>query len=972
MKKYYTITIVLIVSLFIISAQQQHPFYMQDYTTQDKWVDSVYINMTQKERIGQLFNVAAYSNQDSTHIREIKQLIKNYHIGGLTFFQGTPTKQAELTNAYQKLSKVPLLIAMDAEWGLGMRLDSTYRYPWNMTLGAIQNDSIIEQIGERIGEHCKRLGVHVNFAPVVDVNTNPNNPVIGNRSYGEDYINVAKKAAAFTRGLQNKDVIACAKHFPGHGDTTLDSHNTLATVDFSAARIDSIELIPYKQLISDNIGSIMVSHLNVPSMEPIDGLPASLSHTIVTKKLRHEMGYNGLLFTDALNMAGVATDSTITDLELEAFLAGNDVLLMSKNVPNAVASFEDALLLGTLTEERLEYSVKNILRAKYKHNLRTFEPIKLDSLTEDLYTIKDDILHRDAIKQAITAVKVTDSLLPLKKLDKQKVAYVAMGKGDGKAFLNTLRKYTSVSVVKGNDLADLVKKLKPYTTVVVGFHTSNANPLTSYKFTEKEIVWLQEIARTNTVILDVFASPYSLLQVKSFTNIDNILVSYQNSTEAQEISAQIIFGALKAEGKLPVSIKEEFPIYAGVETTTLPRLAYDLPETVGINSQKLQRIDSLAKLVVSQKMAPGVQLLIARKGKVIYNKNFGYHTYNKKRRVKDRDIYDVASMTKILATLPLVMKLEESKKLTLESKLEELMPKFKGTNKDTLSVIRVLSHYARLKPWIPFYINTLDSVTKKPSSKWYSDSLTKDYSIKVADKMYMNEEYKDSIMQRIIDSDLLSRLRYKYSDLPYYILKDYVEGEYKSNLNKLTQRYFYKSLGAHNTTYNPLEKFGKYMIVPSEEDDYYRNQKLQGYVHDMGAAMQGGIGGHAGLFSNANDVAKMMQMYLQGGTYGDKKYFDAKTIAKFNTCYFCAEDNRRGVGFDKPQLGDVGPTCGCVSMTSFGHSGFTGTYTWADPDEEIVYVFLSNRTYPTMTNRKLIKTDIRTKIQKLIYEAIEE
>lgn len=972
MKKYYTITIVLIVSLFIISAQQQHPFYMQDYTTQDKWVDSVYTNMTQKERIGQLFNVAAYSNQDSTHISEIKQLIKNYHIGGLTFFQGAPTKQAKLTNAYQKLSKVPLLIAMDAEWGLGMRLDSTYRYPWNMTLGAIQNDSIIEQIGERIGEHCKRLGVHVNFAPVVDVNTNPNNPVIGNRSYGEDYINVAKKAAAFTRGLQNKDVIACAKHFPGHGDTTLDSHNTLATVDFSAARIDSIELIPYKQLISDNIGSIMVSHLNVPSMEPIDGLPASLSHTIVTKKLRQEMGYNGLLFTDALNMAGVATDSTITDLELEAFLAGNDVLLMSKNVPNAVASFEDALLLGTLTEERLEYSVKNILRAKYKHNLRTFEPIKLDSLAEDLYSIKDDILHRDAIKQAITAVKVTDSLLPLKKLDKQKVAYVAMGKGDGKVFLNTLRKYTSVSLVKGNDLADLVKKLKPYTTVIVGFHTSNANPLTSYKFTEKEIVWLQEIARTNTVILDVFASPYSLLQVKSFTNIDNILVSYQNSTEAQEISAQIIFGALKAEGKLPVSIKEEFPIYAGVETTTLPRLAYGVPETVGINSQKLQRIDSLAKLVVSQKMAPGVQLLIARKGKVIYNKNFGYHTYNKKRRVKDRDIYDVASMTKILATLPLVMKLEESKKLTLESKLEELMPKFKGTNKDTLSVIRVLSHYARLKPWIPFYINTLDSVTKKPSSKWYSDSLTKDYSIKVADKMYMNEEYKDSIMQRIIDSDLLSRLRYKYSDLPYYILKDYVEGEYKSNLNKLTQRYFYKSLGAHNTTYNPLEKFGKYMIVPSEEDDYYRNQKLQGYVHDMGAAMQGGIGGHAGLFSNANDVAKMMQMYLQGGTYGDKKYFDAKTIAKFNTCYFCAEDNRRGVGFDKPQLGDAGPTCGCVSMTSFGHSGFTGTYTWADPDEEIVYVFLSNRTYPTMTNRKLIKTDIRTKIQKLIYEAIEE
>ncbi|WP_430408712.1 glycoside hydrolase family 3 N-terminal domain-containing protein [Kordia sp.] len=972
MKKYYTITIILIVSLFILSAQQQHPFYIKDYTTQDKWIDSVYTNMTQKERIGQLFNVAAYSNKDSVHVNEVKQMITKYHVGGLTFFQGAPTKQAELTNAYQKLAKIPLLVAMDAEWDLGMRLDSTYRYPWNMTLGAIQNDSILEQIGERVGAHCKRLGVHINFAPVVDVNTNPNNPIIGNRSYGEDYINVANKAAAFTRGMQHEGVIACAKHFPGHGDTALDSHNSLPTIEFSAKRIDSIELVPYKYLISNNIGSIMVAHLNVPSMEAEDGLPASLSYNIVTKKLREEMGYNGLIFTDALNMAGVAKNDKIVNVELDAFLAGNDVLLMSQDVPNAVASFEEALLLGIITEERLEYSVKNILRAKHKHNLKTFTPIKIDSLVADLHTIEDDILYRKAIKHAITAVKVTDSILPLKNLDKQKVAYVAMGEATGDVFVNTLRKYTSVRVVKEKNLADLIKKLKPYTTVIVGFHKSNANPWKSYKFTEKEIVWLQEIARNNTVILDVFTSPYSLLQVKSFTNIDNIIVSYQNSEEAQEISAQIIFGALKAQGKLPVSIKDEFSIHTGIETTTLPRLMYGLPEAVGVNSQKLQRIDSLAKLVVSQKMAPGVQLLIARKGKVIYNKNFGYHTYDRKRKVKDQDIYDVASMTKILATLPLVMKLEESKKITLQSKLGELMPKFKGTNKEKLKVIEVLSHYARLKPWIPFYIHTLDSVTKKPSSKWYSDSLTKQYSIKVANNMYMNLEYKDSIMQRIIDSDLLKRLRYKYSDLPYYILKDYVEGEYKSNLNKLTQRYLYKSLGAHYTTYNPLEKFRKSMIVPSEEDDYYRNQKLQGYVHDMGAAMQGGIGGHAGLFSNANDVAKIMQMYLQGGNYGDKTYFEAETIAKFNTCYYCAQDNRRGVGFDKPQLGNVGPTCGCVSMTSFGHSGFTGTYTWADPEEEIVYVFLSNRTYPTMSNRKLIKTDIRTKIQKLIYEAIEE
>lgn len=971
MKKYCTILIV-IVSLFIISAQQPHPFYSQNYTAQDQWIDSVYNNMTQKERIGQLINIAAYSNKGLAHENIVKQHIMRYHIGGITFFQGNPTRQAELTNQFQKLSKIPLLIAMDAEWDLGMRLDSTHRYPYNMMLGAIQNDTIIEQIGKRIGEHSKRLGVHVNFAPVVDINTNPNNPIIGNRSYGESEMNVSYKAMAFTKGIQSTGVIACAKHFPGHGDTSQDSHKELPTVHFSEARLDSIEMVPYKTLISEKIGGIMVGHLNVPSLEPVDGLAASLSYNIVTKKLREELGFNGLIFTDALNMKGVTQNKAIGDVELEAFLAGNDVLLMPENVPEVIEKFEEALMLGIIKEERLAYSVKNILRAKHKLGLVQFEAVKIDSLVADLHTVEDDLLHRKAVKHAITVVKHTNTILPLKNLDQQKIAYVAMGDADGDIFVNTLQKYASVTVIKERNLADLVAKLASYTTVIVGFHKSDASPWESYQFTDKEIVWLQEIARTNTVILDVFATPYSLLKIKSFTNIDNIIVSYQNSAISQEISAQIIFGALKAQGKLPVAIGETFPIFTGIETTTLPRLGYDLPESVGINSVKLHRIDSLAELVVSEKMAPGVQLLIARKGKIIYNKNFGYHTYDNKRKVTDLDMYDIASMTKILATLPLIMKLEESKKIALTSELGTLLSKFKGTNKEKLTIVEILSHYARLKPWIPFYINTLDSVTKKPDKKWYSTKKSEVYSLKVANKLYMKAEYKDSIMQRIIDSDLLDRKRYKYSDLPFYILKEYIENTLKLDLNTLTQQYFYQSLGAHYTTYNPLENFSKEMIVPSEEDDYYRNQTVQGYVHDMGAAMQGGIGGHAGLFSNANDVAKMMQMYLQGGTYGDKKYFDAATIAKFNTCYYCSEDNRRGVGFDKPQLGDAGPTCGCVSMTSFGHSGFTGTYTWADPDEEIVYVFLSNRTYPTMTNRKLITTDIRTKIQKLIYEAIEK
>lgn len=970
MNKIYTF-VVAFIAIMVLSAQQPHPFYINAYTIQDQWIDSVYNAMTPQERIGQLFMVAAYSNRDAKHTQQIEELITKYHIGGLTFFQGGPVRQAQLTNRYQNLAKIPLLISMDAEWDLGMRLDSTYRYPWNMTLGAIKDNRVIERIGQQMGKHCKRLGVHINFAPVVDINTNPDNPIIGNRSFGEDKFNVAEKASFFTKGIQSEGVMACAKHFPGHGDTATDSHKTLPTIDFDEARIDSVELYPYKRLIEENIGSIMVAHLNVPSLEPMDGLPSSLSYKIVTEKLKEQLGFNGLIFTDALNMKGASNYQEPGAIDVAAFTAGSDILLLTEDVPKAVVKFEEALANGTITEERLAYSVKNILRAKHKYGLTKTPTVVLDSLVEDLHTIEDDLLHREALAKAITVVKDADTILPIKKLHKEKIAYVAMGDDKGTTFINTLNKYAKVDVVSAKNLNVLIEKLKPYSQVIIGFHRSNKNPWKSYAFTDQELVWLQEIARNNNVILDVFTSPYSLLKISSFTNINSIIVSYQNSAFSQELSAQLIFGAIAAEGKLPVSIQEEFPVHTGLATTTMSRLGYDLPEAVGMSSEKLKKVDSLAKTVVAQEMAPGLQLLIARKGKVIFDKNYGYHTYDKKQKVKSTDLYDVASLTKILATLPLFMELEERGEVGLKTQLQTLLPELKESNKDTLAVLEILSHYGRLKPWIPFYIKTLDSITQKPKKKWYQTTHSKDFPFKVADSMYMKEEYNDSIMRFIKESDLLSTQRYKYSDLPYYMLKKYIEGYYGKDLSQLTQDHFYKALGAHYTTYNPLKKFKKSQITPSEEDTYFRNQTLQGYVHDMGAAMQGGIGGHAGLFSTANDVAKIMQMYLQEGIYGNRKYFDYVTLAKFNKCYYCHKKVRRGVGFDKPQLDEVGPTCGCVSMNSFGHSGFTGTYTWADPDEEIVYVFLSNRTYPTMDNRKLIKTDIRTKIQQAIYDAIE-
>ena len=962
-----------------------NPLLSEDPIQQQKWVDSVYNSMSVKERIGQLYMVQVMSKNSDKVNNAIVDLIKEEHIGGIIYSNGGPYRQARLNNNLQAASKIPLLVGMDAEWGLSMRLDSTYAFPWNMTLGAISDNALVEQTGRQIGEHCKRLGVHFNFAPVVDINTNPKNPIIGNRSFGEDRDNVTEKGLAFMKGMQSAGVLANAKHFPGHGDTEDDSHKTLPTVSFSKQRIDSIELYPYRQLIKEGLSSVMVAHLNIPSLESRRGFPSSLSKHIVTDILKGELGFNGLIFTDALTMKGAAdyvekgvdgiTPKTLSkggEIDLMAFLAGNDVMLMSEDPKKGIAKFVEAYNEGIITEERLSHSVKKVLMAKYKVGLHDYSPVGLYNLDKDLNRIKDDVLYENLMESAITVVKNSKSLLPLRDLQTKKIAYVELGDDSGSVFYNELKKYTKVHHIKADKLDVLISKLQNYNTVVVGFHKNNDNPWKGYKFSQQELAWLFEIARTNTVVLDVFARPYALNDLQSIENIESIVVSYQNSKIAQEKSAQLIFGAIGAKGNLPVSAGQFFPVGTGETYNSILSLSYGLPERVGMDSEKLNRIDSIANHAVNMRMTPGIQILVARRGKVVYNKNFGYHTYAKKNKVKFEDVYDVASLTKILATLPVLMELEGQGSVSLEAKLGALLPEYKDSNKKNITLKKMLSHYAQLKPWIPFYYATLDSVTKKPDPKYYRRERSKDFNIEVTNTLFLRSDYQDSIQKIIKETDLLSRLRYRYSDLPYYILKNYLESFYDKSLNEITQDRYYKSLGANYTTYNPRKVFSLKNIVPTEVDDYYRYKKVHGYVHDMGAAMQGGIGGHAGIFSNANDVAKIMQMYLQKGFYGGNRYLKAETIDKFNTCYYCESDNRRGIGFDKPQLGDEGPTCGCLSMKSFGHSGFTGTYAWADPDEEIVYVFLANRTYPEAGKNLLLRENIRTEIQRLIYEAIIE
>ena len=965
----------LLLSLLISEVNAQKSFdpllVTDEELEQSIWVDSIYSSMTLKEKVGQLFVIQAFSNKNKNHKDNIINIIRNNNIGGIIFSKGSAHKQVDLTNDFQSESSIPLLIGMDAEWGLNMRLDSTFSFPWNMTLGAIKDNNLIRQVGRSIADHCKRIGVNFNFAPVVDINTNPDNPIIGNRSFGESTQNVSSKSLNFMRGQQEMNILSSAKHFPGHGDTSTDSHKTLPFISHDKKRILKTELKPFKTLINNGLESVMIAHLEVPSLEKTKGLPSTLSYSIVTSLLKNTLGFKGLIITDALEMKGLSNFKSKGNLDMLAFKAGNDILLMSANVSEGIKAIVDEYNLGEISEERLSYSVKKILKAKYKVGLNNFLQISKTNLYNDLNSLENKILNEELVENAITVVKNNDNMLPIKNL-KNSIGYLNFGNDNYMAFFDELTKYSKIDNL---DEIDILKTESEsfiesnYKTIIIGVHANSETPWKSYNLKKEEIIFINRISKKVNVILNIFGSPYMLNKFKNIKNINGIIISYQNSKVFQKKSAQLIFGAIESTGILPVSIGKLFSAGQGLELNKINRLSYGLPESVNLRSEKLNKIDSLAQIAIDSSMTPGMQILVAKDGKVVYDKNFGYLTYKKKQRVNHNTIYDIASLTKILVTLPIVMKMVEQGKLSLDTKLKEIIPQYVNSNKSDKTIKEILSHFANLKSWIPFYKSTLDTVNKLPNPLYYKKSFSNEYNIKVTENLYLLSSFKDSININIKNSEL-NNDKYKYSDLPYYILKEYIENYYSSDLSSIIDSQMNNKMGLTHSSFFPREINSLDNIAPTEIDDYFRFQEIRGTVHDMGAAMQGGIGGHAGLFSNVNDIAKIMQMFIQDGEYGGERYLNKSTIDLFNKCYYCSEENRRGVGFDKPQIEEDGPTCGCVSMNSFGHSGWTGTYTWADPDEKIVYVFLSNRSYPNSVENKLLKNNIRTDIQKLIYESI--
>ena len=929
--------------IFLTYGQTIDPLLSQDEQAQKIWVDSLYNSFSLEEKVGQLFMPMVFTERDSSHYQRTLELVKNQKVGGLIFSLGGPVRQSQWLNQFQAAAQTPLLVAMDAEWGVAMRLDSVQPFSWPMTLGAVQDTVLLRKIGQRMGEQEKRLGIHYSFSPVLDINTNPKNPIIGNRSFGASKERVIRQAMAVMKGHHDAGILTSGKHFPGHGDTAQDSHKTLPSITFSYDRIKKVELAPYRELIRAGLSSVMVAHLNVPALTQ-KGLPSSLSRDVIQKLLIEEMGFKGLVVTDALNIKGVSEYNKVKNIDLTAFKAGHDMLLISNDISGGIKTIAKAYKRGEITENRLSHSVKKVLKAKYKVGLANYKPIKTENLINELNTPLDTLLYTESMGKALTLLKNKNSILPFKST--MKLGHIPLGDASSAAFKNHLKNYGSIHTINDVTVANALEKTVGLDTLLVSFHRSNDTPWKASNFNKEELNIIKKLASNKTLILDVFVKPYALSALNGIEGIEALLLSYQNSTISQKLSVDALFGAHPVSGRLPVNISESLQEGAGMSLDGSFRLGFSSPAEVGFDTTLLSAVDRLAYQAIDSMMTPGMRILAARKGKIFYNKSFGYHTYKNEQQVKSTDIYDLASLTKILGTLPLVIQSVQTGKLTLETTIAELLPEWSNSNKASISLREMLSHYTRLTPWIPFYKETLN---KKgyPKKSIYQSKPSPKFSLTVANDLYLKSDFGEELYSQIKESELLDTLDYKYSDLPYYILKKYYETSSSLPYNKLIEESIFKPLGLKNIRFKPLEQFDSDEIVPSEIDTYFRHQELDGHVHDMGAAMQNGVGGHAGLFGDAESVASIMQMYLQKGIYNGIQLLDSETISTFNVCYYCSEGNRRGVGFDKPQSeGKHISTCGCVSMKSFGHSGYTGTYAWADPEKELLIVILANRTYP--------------------------
>ena len=957
------------------------------------WVDSVMDKLSFKEKVGQLFIYTIAPVDTKRNLELLREVIDTYKVGGLLFSGGKMQNQVELTNRAQRQAKVPLMITFDGEWGLAMRLRGMPVFPRNMVLGCIRDNKLLYEYGREVARQCRQIGVQVNFAPVADVNINPENPVINTRSFGEDPIQVADKVIAYASGLESGGVLSVCKHFPGHGDTDVDSHKALPVLPFTRERLDSVELHPFKEAIRAGLGGMMVGHLQVPVIEPIGGLPSSLSRNVVYDLLTDELAFKGLIFTDALAMKGVAGNGNVS---LQALKAGNDMVLSPRNLKEEIPAVLEAIEKGELTREDIESKCRKVLTYKYVLGLKKKSYVQLSGLEQRINSPQTRDLVRRLNLAAITVLNNKNHILPLHTDKEQTIALLEVGDpGETNALAKQLSRYTSLArfSLRANQTEEenqrLRDSLSTYKRIIVAVSEQRLAPYQPF---------FAKFVPESPAIYLFFTPGKMMLQIqRAVTHASAVVLGHSYNSDVQRQVADVLFAKASADGQLSASLGELFPAGAGVTITPKTPLHF-VPEEYGLSSAHLKRIDSIALDGIRQGAYPGCQVVVLKNGHVMFDKAFGTYTGKGSSRVESTNIYDLASLSKTTGTLLAIMKLYDKGRFNLTDKISDHLPFLQRTDKKDITIQEILYHQSGLPSWIPFYQEAIDkdsydgklfSARKdahhplqlgttswanpkfKFKSEYVSSVKTGDYTVQICDSLWLNRSFRKVIEEKIAEAPLKQK-RYVYSDVGFILLGMLVEQLAGMPMEAYLQREFYEPMGLEHTGYLPLRRFAKSEIVPSNKDHFLRKETLQGFVHDEASAFFGGLAGNAGLFSTARDVARVYQMLLNGGEIDGQRYLSKETCQLFTT--ETSKISRRGLGFDKPDADDPkkGNCAPAAPAEVYGHTGFTGTCAWVDPVNELVYVFLSNRIYPDVTNRKLNQLHIRERIQGAIYDAMKK
>lgn len=935
----------------------------------DKEIEKHLSKMTIKEMVGQLIMIGADTDLNKKYCEKILNDIDSNKVGGICFFKGKSDNLPKLIKKYNAACKIPLLVSIDGEWSLSMRLTDLDPFPRAMAMGALDssNYNLMYEKANIIGKQCKTLGIHINFAPAIDINLNPANPVINTRSFGQNKWKVSLLSEQYIKGLQDNNVMAVIKHFPGHGDTDLDSHLSLPTINHTKDFIDTVDLVPFYHNIEKGVWGAMIAHLNVPALNKNHTYPASINPDIIQGYLVNELGFEGLIFTDAMNMKGLTNDYPDGEAQVLALKAGVDILLMPNNTDSAMNAILTAIENGELSKELIKEKCRKVLEWKYK--LGVINPKHEPKALSKKQKAEIGELCEEIAPNLLTLLENKDNILPLNKKDTNKVIFVSLDNNDYSYFIKQAKKHKEIITYctekksRNEDLENLMSILDSSKTVIIAASGGvNSKKTDNYGISKQSLETLYDIQETKAKnILLLFANPYVLESIDTICDYNALIVAYQNTPQLQTAAAKSLFTNHNFTGTLPVDGSQTYK--------ASPDFAIELPKRT---PSRFSKIDSLITYGINEEAYPGAQVLIAQNGEILYKKNAGYQTYANKIAINDSTIYDLASLTKVMATTLAVMKLYDEKKFSLDDRLSEYLPYLKRTNKRKITIKEALSHCGRLKAYLPIWVHSLEAA-KEDTTLFVQGINPYDDYIQLTDSLYVHKKYKKQILEQITSSPLNPKHKYVYSDLGFILLGELVETLSGQSLDEYLEENFYKPLNLTNTCFNPKKNRCVKNIPPTIEAVDFRNAQIKGNVHDETAALLGGVAGHAGLFSTTEDLFVICQMLLNKGEYNGKRYIKSTTVDLFTQTHFEKYNNRRGLGFDKPLLkGKSSHTSKYASPLSYGHSGFTGTYLWIDPENQTILIFLSNRVYPDAKTNKLAQLNIRTDIHDLIYEILED